>query len=430
MNLRAQRKALLDEARGIGEKARTENRTLNDTEIARVDAIKAEVDELTNKIDAADRAAKALKDMSEVDQDADADTNDDEDDDDQDDDEDAAEKARRGRRKSRTVVRDRNETFGGRLVKSEGYKRFRKDNPSGAGAGTPIDLGRMKVGTMREWKARRKATLDTTIARLQPTRLPTIDQVERDTLTLLDLIDTGGSADGAFEYLQVTGVTRNAAIVAEGGLKPLSDMTTQLVDAKPYTYADGYDITNQLLNDAPAFATYMDGELEYSLDNLVEEKVLNGTGTNGEPRGLLNTTGVQQQAFDSDMITTVRKAITKITRLPGGSVTGVVMSPEDDEAWDLIKDNENRFYGQGPFGSGPGTAWGRVRAVSERLNPGQIILGDWRQIALMDVEGLSILAFNQHKDYAQRNLVYVRAELRAIQAIWRPNRFVVADITP
>jgi HK97 family phage major capsid protein len=428
MNLRAQRKALLDEARGIGEKARTENRTLTDTEIARVDTIKGEVDELTKKIDAADRAAKALKEMSDVEQDADTD----EDEDDEDDDEgesEGSEKGRRGRRKSRTTTRDRsNSTFGERMIKSAAYKRFQKDNPTGAGAGTPIDLGRMKVGSMREWKGR-KATLDTAVARLQPTRLPTIDQVDRDTLTLLDLIDTSGSADGAFEYLQVTGVTRNAAVVAEGGLKPLSDMTTQLVDAKPYTYADGYDITNQLLADAPAFATYMNNELEYSLDNLVEEKVLNGTGTNGDPRGLLNTTGVQQQPFVTDMVTTVRKAITKITRLPGGSVTGVVMSPEDDEAWDLLKDEIGRYYGQGPFGSGPGTAWGRVRAVSERLNPGQVILGDWRQIALMDVEGLSILAFNQHKDYAQRNLVYVRAELRAIQAIWRPNRFVVADIT-
>lgn len=232
-------------------------------------------------------------------------------------------------------------------------------------------------------------------------------------------------------------MTRGADVVPESsqedgswtdaGLKPLSEIETELADAKVFTYADGFEVTNQLLSDAPAFASFMNNELEYNLDNIVEHYLLNGSGTGGEPLGLLNTTGVQQQSFDTDMVTTVRKAITKVTRV-GGQVTAVLMSPEDDEAWDLLQDGNQRYYGQGPFGSGPGTAWGRPRAVSERLSPGQVIVGDFRQIALLDREGLSILAFNQHKDYAQRNLTYVRAELRAAQVIWRPNRLVVAEV--
>lgn len=50
-------------------------------------------------------------------------------------------------------------------------------------------------------------------------------------------------------------------------------------------------------------------------------------------------------------------------------------------------------------------------------------MGEWNQISLLDREGLSILAFNQHSDWARRNLTYVRAELRAMQVIWRPVRF-------
>ena len=44
---------------------------------------------------------------------------------------------------------------------------------------------------------------------------------------------------------------------------------------------------------------------------------------------------------------------------------------------------------------------------------------------LLDHEGLSVVAFNQHKDYAQRNMVYVRAELRGGVVIWRPNRLAL-----
>lgn len=342
-------------------------------------------------------------------------------------------------RDDRTVAK----AFGESFIKSDAYERFRKAHPSGIGAGTPVDLGRVKVGTMDDYFIGRKATLGSPIGQVQPIRMPTIDQVDRNRLTFLDLVSRGQTG-GNFEYVQITGVTRNAAIVPEAtgptdsaALKPVSDMATNLADAKVYTYADGYDVTNQLLSDAPAFATYMNTELSYSLDNVIEDKLLNGAGTSGEPKGILTTTGVQQQEYALTtagvideaaamaFVKGIRKAITKVTRLPGGTVDAIVMSPEMDEAIDLLQDGNQRFYGQGPFGAGPATLWGRPRVTSERLVDTTAILGDFKQVALLDREGLSINAFNQHKDYAQRNMVYVRAELRAAQVIWKPNRLVV-----
>lgn len=342
-------------------------------------------------------------------------------------------------RDDRTVAK----AFGESFIKSDAYERFRKAHPSGIGAGTPVDLGRVKVGSMEDYFVGRKATLGSELGSVQPIRMPTIDQVDRNRLTFLDLVSRGQTG-GNFEYVQITGVTRNAAIVPEAtgpddaaALKPVSDMTTSLEDAKVYTYADGYDVTNQLLSDAPAFASYMNTELVYSLDNVIEDKLLNGTGTSGEPKGILTTTGVQEQEYaltaagEIDdaaamaFVKGVRKAITKVTRLPGGTVDAIVLSPEMDEAIDLLQDGNDRFYGQGPFGAGPATLWGRPRVTSERLVDTTAILGDFKQVALLDREGLSVNAFNQHKDYAQRNMVYVRAELRAAQVIWKPNRLVV-----
>lgn len=326
------------------------------------------------------------------------------------------------------------ETFGERFVKSDAYKAFRKDSPSGVSQGTPINIGRVKVATMDEWHSRRKA-LTSPQGFVQDIRMPSIDLVDRDRLTFLDLISRGKTG-GNFEYVQVTAVTRNAAIVPEAtgpgdaaALKPVSEISTQIADAKVFTYADGYDVTNQLLADAPAFASYMNNELEYSLDSVVEEQLLNGTGAAGAPKGILTTTGVQSQEYIlagtvMDQIKAIRKAITKVTRLPGGTVTAIVLSPELDENIDLLQDANDRFYGQGPFGSGPATLWGRPRVTSERLGVDDVLLGDFKQVALLDREGLSVLAFNQHKDYAQRNMTYVRAELRASQVLWKPSRLV------
>ena len=38
-------------------------------------------------------------------------------------------------------------------------------------------------------------------------------------------------------------------------------------------------------------------------------------------------------------------------------------------------------------------------------------------------------AFNQHKDYAQRNMTYVRAESRGRQLFYAPREVVIADLT-
>jgi len=412
MNLKEQLAALQKELLGIQAKAKSEKRDFTDEELTEIEAKGAEITALKTRIERIEASEKALADVVEF-------------------------------GKSDEVAEDNPDDFkdvplGERFMKSDPYKAFQKAHPSGVGQGTPINIGTVRIGSMKDFFVNRKAVTSPQ-AFVQNVRVPMVDLVERPRLSLLDLISRGQTA-GNFEYVQVTAVTRNAKIVPEAtsgtdaaALKPVSEITTALADAKVYTYADGYDVTNQLLADAPAFATYMDQELRYSLDAVIEDKLLNGTGVSGEPKGILNTTGVQEQEYTGtapiDLVKAIRRGITKVTLLQGGTVQAVLINPEDDEEIDLMQDANERFYGQGPFGQGPATLWGRPRVVSEAIEPGQFILGDFRQIALLDREGLSVQAFNQHKDYAQRNMTYVRAELRAAQVIWKPSRLVVGSRT-
>lgn len=409
MNLKQMLEALQKELLAIQAKAKSEGRDFTDDELTAIEAKSAEAAELKTRIERIEASEESLKALVEF-------------------------------GKSDDSGEDNPDNFkdvplGERFTKSGAYSEFAKSNPSGVGAGSPVNIDRVRIGTMKEFFANRKAAIDTGTARIQNIRVPMVDMVDRPQLTLLDLISRGQTG-GNFEYVQVVSVTRGAAIVPENTgddeddvLKPKSNITTALADAKVYTYADGYDVTNQLLADAPAFASYMDQELRYSLDAVIEDKLLNGTGLNGEPKGILNTTGIQDLEFTGagaiDLVKATRRSITKVTRGGiGGRVDAILLSPEDDEEIDLMQDGQQRFYGQGPFGAGPSTLWGRPRVVSEKIEPGTFLLGDFKQVALLDREGLSVLAFNQHKDYAQRNLTYVRAELRAAQVIWKPNRLV------
>lgn len=389
-----------------------DERDLNDDELAEVKTLTDEITDLQLKVKAADDSRRLLEGVASFQVD-----------DDPDDPKNQQKQQYEG-------------GLGDRFVNSDAYKAFQKAHPSGVGNGTPIDIKGARVGTLADIGRKvDPAPLALPDAHVAPLRFPTVDLTYPYPLSLLDLI-TRGQTGGAFEYVQITAVTNNAGIVAEsatadgsdadGGLKPLSDLTTDLADAKVYTYADGYTVTNQMLSDAPAFASYLNSRMSYNLQFVIEDMILNGAGSGGEPAGVLATGGVQTQDFDTDLFRTVRKAITKVTKL-GGRVTAVLMSPEDDEEWDLAQDGNQRYYGQGPFGSGPGTAWGRPRVVSQRLEQGTTILGDFGTIALLDREGLSVLAFNQHADYARRNLTYVRAELRAAQAIFEPAKLCIVD---
>lgn len=336
-----------------------------------------------------------------------------------------------------------------KFIESAEYKSF-QERLAGAPSNSEksIALGSVKLGSYGD-VVEQKAALQTPLAHLPAQRFPMIDPTVRPELTLMDLISKGRIDSNSLQYVQVVSITRNAALQPENTgtdpsatpgpgvvpdtLKPISEMTTKLETANVFGYADGYEVTTQLLSDASAFATFMDGELRYSIRNVQENYLLNGSGTNGEPRGILNTTGLQGLTYDGsgsqpirNLVEKVRTGIRKVQEADG-QTTAILLHPEDNEAIDLMKDANGNYIFGGPGSVGAQTLWGRPRVVSEKIDKGTVLMGDFRQVAYLDRDGISIEAFNQHKDFAQRNLVYVRAEARGLQVIWRPARLLLLE---
>jgi HK97 family phage major capsid protein len=331
----------------------------------------------------------------------------------------------------------RNVSVGEAFVKSEQYRAFRKAYPTGVGKGTPISIKASGI-QVRKVDPDPLNTPDTGNARA--VRIGDVDDlVFRPPRRLLDVITRGRTNLPWFQYRQIVTKVNNASLVNEAltttgtdateGLKPLSTLTTTTAEAKAFTYADGAEVTNQELTDDGIMSSLINSTLTENLEILTEDILLNGAGTADEPAGILATTGVLQQAFATDVPTTLRKAITKLLTTSGATIRGVLMNPADDEAFDLLKDSTGRYLGFGPFTQGPGTVWGYERIVSQSIAQGQAIIGDFKTIQLLDLEALAIEAFNQHKDYAQRNLVYIRAEKRAVQLVRNAAKLCVVDLT-
>ena len=135
-------------------------------------------------------------------------------------------------------------------------------------------------------------------------------------------------------------------------------------------------------------------------------------------------TGTQSQAFSVDLLTTTRKARTKV-RVTGRAVaTAYVMNPTDWETIDLLKDSEARYYFGGPSVLGTPRLWGLPVVESEAMTAGTSVVGDWRKAVLWDREQAQILTSDSHSDFFVRNLLAILAELRAAFGVLQPAAFV------
>lgn len=330
--------------------------------------------------------------------------------------------------------RNRAGTIGEAFVKSDAFKGFRKSHPSGLGSGSPVHVEAKGIGSVTDLGIGTKATLTTQTGYQGPTREPSgyYNYLPGDEpLTFLNLVTTGNTDVAYAEYARLISETNNAAIVPEGELKPLSDLTTDTADSKAYTYADGFDITNQTLADDGALAALMEARIRVHVRGVIEDKLLNGAGAGTEPEGILNTTGTLSQAFDTDMVTTIARSLETFEGTNRNlGVQAIVMNPTDVWSLRLLKNSNGDYMLGNPLQQGliP-TPFGVPLVRSNAVTAGTALVGRFDSMHFLELEPLNVVAFNQHKDYAQRNMVYVRAESRGRQLFYAPREVVVADLT-
>lgn len=271
-------------------------------------------------------------------------------------------------------------------------------------------------------------------------------------LTLRDLVTSGTTQSDSIEYVRVTSITNNAAPVAEattsalptqdgttgalvnatgGGYKPESGLAVARYNTPVRTIAHWIPVTKRALSDAAQMITLIDGFLEYGLEEELEDQMIAGDGSGENFEGLANVSGVQAQAYDTGgLLTTLRKAKTKVRLVGRANPNGYVINPADVENIDLLVDNENRYYFGGPAAAGSAPSlWGLPIVESEAVPAGTAYVGDWSKAVLWDRQQSTITTTDSHADFFVRNLVAILAEMRAAFGVIQPNAFVEIDLT-
>lgn len=338
-------------------------------------------------------------------------------------------------------------SFGETFVESATYKQFMQEFPHGLPDSVSLKTAPVHMGGFKELHV--SGDLPGIINPDQ--RGLIVPMIFGKDLKIKDVITVGRTSSDIVEYARLSTFTNNAAPVAEAanyndgaisgespgpyavatpsGTKPFSHLDFEKVTTSVKNIAHLAAATRRALSDAGQLMTIIDNFLRWGLEEEVENQIMSGDGTGENFDGILNATGTLAQAFNTDMVTTIRKAITAARYTGRVRPNAVGLNPADDEALDLLQDGNNRYYGSGPFNTGPNTIWGLPRLVTESIPAGTAIVADWKQAVLWDREQTSVMITEAHKDWFARNLVAVRAELRAAFGLLRPAGFVIADLT-
>lgn len=422
----------LKEAREIAAKAEAEDRDFSDTERSQLNEHMAKAKEAKAGLEKAKATATMRQALADLGDGVELD-----------------EKSGEKRTPSGLIVPDAKTSLGDTFVKSGEYAGLMASAPNGK-FGQKQRVQSMPVG----YKSLITGGSDTSAgAWVQNDYIGQrvgLDLFQRP-LMLRDVVTTGTTSSDTIEYVRITSTTNNAAPVAEatssaaptapgsagalvnnagGGYKPESAVAAAKVTTPVRTIAHWIPITKRALSDASQIRTLIDSFLRYGLEEELEDQMIQGDGTGENFEGLSNVSGVQAQAWDTNALTTLRKAKTKVRTVGRSVANAYLLNPADLETVDLLQDNEGRFYFGGPGGVGSASVlWGLPVIETEAVPAGTGYVGDFRKAILWDREQASITVTDSHADFFVRNLVAILAEMRAAFGVLQPSAFVEVDLT-
>lgn len=241
-----------------------------------------------------------------------------------------------------------------------------------------------------------------------------------------------------------TGFENNAAFIAEGKEKPLSNLTTenQLVSLDALAHIVAFT-KKLLINGKDELIQELIDKLVWGSRKKLASEVIAGDGTVDDDTGIMHLNGLLNNATAFNNVnaaaintyTTADKLLLASLQVQMGGFTpdAIIMNPADYTALRLQKDDVGRYLFDNPVsGNGIRTIWD-LPVVSELGMPmGQFIVADLARYVRLyrSRDGVEVKMLTEHKDWASRNLVGIRVEEYLGLGIINNAAIVKGDYTP
>ena len=244
----------------------------------------------------------------------------------------------------------------------------------------------------------------------------------RDLLTLLD------TASGSVEYVEQTGRDNQAAVAAEGTLKPQTTIDFALRTLNVATIAHWTKASVQVLDDAPQLASIIDQELRYGLQMAEEAQLLFGSGVAPNLTGMVTSASPYSEAFEAaTMLDMVGLGILQVSK-EHYQPNGIVMHPSDWMRLRLMKNGDGDYILGRPQANTDARLFGLPVVATTAMPENKFLIGDFRHAAtLYDRQTPTVALSTEDGDNFTRNMVTIRAEQRVALAIRNPKALSYGD---
>ena len=248
--------------------------------------------------------------------------------------------------------------------------------------------------------------------------------------TIIDLFATITINQPSYLYLEETTFTNNGDSVAEGAEKPEAAVAYTERSVIARKMAVHIPVTSEVLADVANAESIINDRLLTMFRRIVEDKIINGSGTAPHMRGLLNTTGAQTHTLGADtVIDAIKKMITKVETVGFAAPNAVLMNPNQWESIVLSKDAEDRYYFSGPVNTDTKTIWGLPVITSTDIPADKIMVLDTTQFALVLRQDATFSVGVINDDFT-KNIQRILVEGRMALAAHRPSGLVICDTAP
>lgn len=311
------------------------------------------------------------------------------------------------------------ETVGHVVINSEALKTFSASVEGGKRLSIPVNAALLSTGVAD--------------GVVEPQRLPGIDTTPKQRLFIRDLIAPGRTGAPAIFWVQQTGFTNAAKVVAEGTTKPYSDIQFATKITPVTTIAHMFKASKQILDDFAQLQSTVDAEMRYGLKYVEEQEILFGDGTGVHLHGIVPQATAFAGAFEVEQqngIDDLRLAMlqAQLARFPA---SGHVLHFIDWAKIELTKDTLGRYILANPAALTGPTLWGLpVVATEAPAFQGKFLTGAFNAAAqLFDREDANVVISTENADDFEKNMISIRCEERLALAVKRPEAFIYGSFT-
>jgi HK97 family phage major capsid protein len=280
-----------------------------------------------------------------------------------------------------------------------------------------------------------RTTITSSGISVAPERMPGVVAEARRRLRIQDLLVTIPTNSAIIEWIETTSHSKVAAPIAETSTKPESEITFQKRETRVRTIATWIPASKQILEDFEGLRAFLESSLAYAIAEEFEDQLLFGSGAGENLNGLVT----QAAIFNTSLLGTnwtridvIARAVQQLAMANEMQPSFVVMHPADYWQIALQKDVNGRYLVADPQNASTlRSLFGLTVVECSAMTQGQFLLGtsDPRAAQIRMRQPITVEISTEHSDYFTRNLVAIRAELRAALVVMRPGAFVKGSLT-